>query len=417
MSTQNKYGPATAMEFYAENNVIFLTGATGFVGKTILEKVLRSLPMVKKVYILVRVSGTQTLQERVDKEIIASRIFDTLKNQFASPQEFHKQIAQKIVPVKGDITLDRLGLSDEDLEMIQNDTRIVINSAASVSFNDPSNDALEMNTRGPFRTIEVAKGIKNLGAFVHISTAYVNSHLQDCVLSETIYSHPLGNPVNLYKNLCNMSNAELHEYERSVVLKTYPNTYTFTKSLTEHLIQHNYQDLELPINIVRPSVVTAALAEPIPGWAEGVAAANGAIIACALGFVQEWPGHIDKSPDFVPVDFVTKTVLLAATTANRSHSGPRIYHIGTSCINPVSWHIFGTSVTSYWRTVQRPRGRVSDEIRFELFPLPEFKRRFEIRFGAKIRALNDPRLKDCQKAKRARALLAKARAIPLNLRD
>lgn len=36
------------MEFYAQNHVIFLTGGTGFVGKTLVEKILRSLPQVKK---------------------------------------------------------------------------------------------------------------------------------------------------------------------------------------------------------------------------------------------------------------------------------------------------------------------------------------------------------------------------------
>lgn len=45
---QYKFGPAKAKEFYTENNVIFLTGATGFVGKTILEKLLRSFPQITK---------------------------------------------------------------------------------------------------------------------------------------------------------------------------------------------------------------------------------------------------------------------------------------------------------------------------------------------------------------------------------
>lgn len=48
MSPQYKYGPSKAKEFYADNTVIFLTGATGFVGKTILEKMLRSFPEITK---------------------------------------------------------------------------------------------------------------------------------------------------------------------------------------------------------------------------------------------------------------------------------------------------------------------------------------------------------------------------------
>lgn len=40
-------------EFY-EGKTIFLTGTTGFVGKVVLEKILRSLPMIKKLFIMVR---------------------------------------------------------------------------------------------------------------------------------------------------------------------------------------------------------------------------------------------------------------------------------------------------------------------------------------------------------------------------
>ncbi|KAF9428882.1 cyclin-dependent kinase inhibitor far1 [Podila epigama] len=238
------------------------------------------------------VLGTKTLQERVEKEIIASRIFDTLKSQFASPQEFHKQIAQKIVPVKGDITLDQLGLSDEDLEMIQKDTRVYINSAASISFEDPLNIAFDMNTKGPLRSIEVARGMQRLAAFVQISTCYVSSHMPDVKLEEVIYPHPFGHPEEIYNMLSEMTYEELREYERSVVLKTYPNTYTFTKSLTEHLIQHRLRDINLPIVIVRPSGVTGAILEPVPGWVEGMAGFNKIITSCGLGHVQEWVGGI-----------------------------------------------------------------------------------------------------------------------------
>ncbi|KAG0053615.1 cyclin-dependent kinase inhibitor far1, partial [Gryganskiella cystojenkinii] len=326
-SSTAEFGPSKAKEFYNENTVIFLTGATGFVGKTVLEKLLRSFPQIKKVYLLVRISGNKTLQDRVEHDVFASRIFDTLKATFNSPKEFHDTIVKKIVPVQGDITIDRLGLSEHDLEMIQEDTRVVINSAASVSFDDPLGNALEMNTKGPFRTFEVARGIKNLSAFVHISTCYVNAPLFDQRINEAIYPHPLGNPESIYEMLTNMTYEEIRNYERSTVLKTYPNTYTFSKSLTEHLILNRYKTMNLPLVIVRPSIVTAAQAEPVPGWVEGSAAANKAIISCALGHVQEWIGDELIKADLVPVDIVAKTILLSATTADRSLTIPPIYHV------------------------------------------------------------------------------------------
>lgn len=96
-------------------------------------------------YLLVRISGTKTLQDRVENDVFASKIFDTLRSQFSTPQEFHDKVVQKIVPVQGDITVDRLGLSEADQRMIHEDTRVVINSAASVSFDDPLNNALEVS--------------------------------------------------------------------------------------------------------------------------------------------------------------------------------------------------------------------------------------------------------------------------------
>ncbi|KAF9934595.1 cyclin-dependent kinase inhibitor far1 [Linnemannia zychae] len=409
---QYKYGPAKAKEFYTENTVIFLTGATGFVGKTILEKLLRSFPQITKVYLLVRISGTKSLQDRVENDVFGSRIFDTLRSQFSSEQEFRDKIVSKIVPIPGDITIDRLGLSEADEAMIHEDTRVVINSAASVSFDDPLNNAIEMNTRGPFRTFNVAKGIKNLSAFVHISTCYVNAPMFDSHIDEIVYPHPFGDAEAIYESFSKMSYEEIRNYERSVVLKTYPNTYTFSKSLTEHLIQKRYKDMGLPIVIVRPSIVTAAKAEPVPGWVEGAAAANKAVISCALGQVQEWIGDGSKKTDLIPVDIVAKTILLSVTTADRTLSKPNIYHVGTSCLNPITWGEFGVNVTDYWTAADpKPRRRVSDDIRFDIFDGPTFKKRFDQRFGEQIRTLAQH--KDGKKLKMR---ISRAMAVPMTFK-
>ncbi|KAF9116763.1 cyclin-dependent kinase inhibitor far1 [Mortierella sp. AM989] len=406
-----QFGPTKAKEFYTSNSTIFLTGATGFVGKTILEKLLRSFPQITKVYLLVRISGTKTLQSRVENDIFASRIFDTLKAQFSSIEEFHEKIVKKIIPVQGDITLDHLGLSDKDLDMIREDVTIIINSAASVSFDDPLNNALEMNTNGPLRTFDVAQGAKKLSAFVHISTCYVNSHLTGKHIDETIYDHPFGEPEAIYEMLTKMSYEDIRNYERSVVLKKYPNTYTFSKSLTEHLIKKRFKAMNLPIVIVRPSIVTAAQQEPVPGWVEGAAAANKAVISCALGQVQEWIGIESVKTDLIPVDIVAKVILLSATTADRSLMQPPIYNVGTSCINPITWGLFGIYVSAYWNAVEKPRRRVSDDIRFEMYPQAEFKKRFDLRFGQQIRTLAQH--KDGKKLK---IRISKAMAIPMTFK-
>jgi fatty acyl-CoA reductase len=48
----------------------------------------------------------------------------------------------KIVPISGDLINDRLGISDADREMCTSKVNVIINSAASVNFNDPLKVAL-----------------------------------------------------------------------------------------------------------------------------------------------------------------------------------------------------------------------------------------------------------------------------------
>jgi len=61
-------------EFYV-GRTIFLTGTTGFVGKVVLEKILRSLPMINKLFIMIRSKKGITVRERFEKEILTSEIF------------------------------------------------------------------------------------------------------------------------------------------------------------------------------------------------------------------------------------------------------------------------------------------------------------------------------------------------------
>lgn len=56
---------ASISEFYAGKNVL-ITGATGFMGKVLVEKLLRSCPEVRALYLLVRPKAGQSMQQRVN---------------------------------------------------------------------------------------------------------------------------------------------------------------------------------------------------------------------------------------------------------------------------------------------------------------------------------------------------------------
>ncbi|KAF9200259.1 cyclin-dependent kinase inhibitor far1 [Haplosporangium sp. Z 27] len=380
-----------AMDFYAKNNVVFVTGGTGFIGMALIEKVLRSIPQVKKIYVLMRVSGKTSLQQRLQKDIIENRIFDTLKADFPNESSFSEMIHKKIVPVQGDIIHDNLGLCADDLAMVRGDTNVFVHIAASIGYTDPLRTALNFNTHGTLRALNLAKTMSHLTSFVQTSTAYVDAHLPSGRFSEKFYPFPLGDPQEMFEVLQKMSESEIASYERDVILKTYPNTYIFTKSLTEQLIRSQFEELSLPIVIVRPSMVSPALHEPVPGWTQGRSGLNALIINCGLGRVQEWYGDEDKCGELVPVDTVCKALLSAAVTANRKAVHPLIYNCTSDQVfGGLTFGVIANHIAQYWRAASTSRKRASNDIRFHFYTKGDFEKRFQQRFAKEIQVSKQP---------------------------
>ena len=66
------------VEFYKDKTVL-LTGCTGFLGKIILEKFLRSCPDVKKIFVMVRPKRNVNPMDRIKKEILESECFNEVR--------------------------------------------------------------------------------------------------------------------------------------------------------------------------------------------------------------------------------------------------------------------------------------------------------------------------------------------------
>ena len=145
-------------EFY-RGKTLLLTGTTGFVGKVILEKILRDLD-VKRVYVMMRPKKTVTIEERLTKEILSSEIFSFVQK--LKPQLSLDELKQKIKPIAGDLIIDKLGLSVEDRAELVRELDIIINCAASVNFDDPLLDAIQINYFGCMRMLELAQECRKL---------------------------------------------------------------------------------------------------------------------------------------------------------------------------------------------------------------------------------------------------------------
>jgi alcohol-forming fatty acyl-CoA reductase len=89
-----------------------------------------------------------------------------------------------------------------------------------------------------------------------------------------------------------------------------PNTYTFTKALAEHVLVQ--QSGNLPVVIVRPSIVTAAWREPIPGWVDNLNGPTGMIAGAGKGVLRTILCYRDLVADLVPVDVCINLMISVA---------------------------------------------------------------------------------------------------------
>lgn len=78
---------------------------------------------------------------------------------------------------------------------------------------------------------------------------------------------------------------------------SYPNTYTYTKSMAERMIKKHRGNL--PVTIVRPSIIISCYEEPFEGWIDTLAASGGIIFGVSLGIL-----HFVKSDDKAIVDLI-----------------------------------------------------------------------------------------------------------------
>lgn len=69
---------------------------------------------------------------------------------------------------------DKLGLSAADEQEVIENVNIIMNCAASIDFNARLDDAININIKGTLKILELAKKVKNLNNFTHVSTCYVN---------------------------------------------------------------------------------------------------------------------------------------------------------------------------------------------------------------------------------------------------
>ncbi|XP_034488536.1 fatty acyl-CoA reductase wat-like [Drosophila innubila] len=329
--------------FYKNKNV-FITGGSGFLGRVIIEKLLRSTE-VNRIYVLLRPKKGVSIKDR-----IASWSTDPV---FSELLKSKPKYSDQIVAIEGDCGFPDLGISVEDRKLLVGQVQIVLHCAATVRFDEPLNVALDINTRGTLLVVQLAKEMRRLEAIVHVSTAFSN-----CVLphiKEVYYPDNLSCTFDKILALREMLSNDLIDNMSPVLLGQFPNTYTFTKALAEQVVQKEASGL--PACIFRPGMILGTFREPIPGWIDNLYGPLSILLGCAVGVLRVMIVDVYTQANVGPVDYCANMVLSTAwktalENVQRKEKlsdklplrDPIIYNYAVSEKNPVKWSKFYKTV-------------------------------------------------------------------------
>ncbi|XP_046837351.1 fatty acyl-CoA reductase wat-like isoform X2 [Vespa crabro] len=308
-ATETKYAPVyiqpigdnyelTPIQKFYNGQSIFITGGTGFIGKLLIEKLLRECPGITCIYLLIRAKKGKSVHQRM-KELIGNSLFSTLR-------EKQPTFQNRIVPINGDCTLPNLDISMVDRATLIREVSIIFHVAATVKFNEKIKLATEINVRSVKDIINLSKEMSKLKSVVHVSTAYSNCfHIP---LEEKFYDPPI-DPDKLI-NLVNSINEKLLDDITPQLLGIWPNTYVYTKTVAENLIRKHADSI--PLGIFRPGMVISTYREPIRGWIDNRNGPTGITTNVFMGLMRIH--HCDGSinMEIVPGDLTANGIIASA---------------------------------------------------------------------------------------------------------
>jgi thioester reductase-like protein len=405
------------------NRHILLIGVTGFIGKVWLVDLLENIPEIRKITLLIRRNRTTTAQRRFEKIVEDSPAFDTLHERHG--RQLGAFLKEKVEVLEGDVSLPGLGLDQANQTRLQRSLDLIVNSAGLTDFNPDLRDAIASNVDSTLHLLEFLQRCNHAG-LMHLSTCYVVG-MRDGRVSEELRDNynPANDPrfdaeheiASLRETIRNIeARAESPELNKALlrqalgrsgneasapavelqgILKRnrarwarnrltrvgmrraqhlgWPNTYTFTKGLGESMLARRGR--ELPIAIVRPSIVESSERSPFSGWNEGINTSGPLSYLLGTNF-RQLPSNARKCLDVIPVDMVCRGMtLIASAVIERRHA--RLYQLATSAINPVnmgrSIELTGLAHRKHYRTTQSIDSWL--KVKFETIPVS--KQRYE----------------------------------------
>ncbi|XP_020291111.1 fatty acyl-CoA reductase 1-like [Pseudomyrmex gracilis] len=305
--------------FYSHRS-IFITGGTGFLGKCLCEKLLRSCPDIKEIFLLIRPKKGLTINDRL-KTMLNNKLFDTLRNE--QPCSF-----DKLTPISGDVSAKDLGLLPNDRQLLIKKVSIIFHVAATVRFDESLRDAIFTNLRSTRDVCIMAQSMKNIVGLLYVSSTYTQSDKfeVDEVLypTEVDWRQTIKIAESVDENILKIFTAKY--------IGTLANTYVFTKKLAEKAISDHSKSL--PCVILRPSIVISSVEEPVQGWIDNFNGPIGMLLGGGTGLLRVIYADSSIISDYIPVDLVIKAMLIVLWKRGiQSISEDNSLHIYNSSVN------------------------------------------------------------------------------------
>ncbi|MDY6983683.1 MAG: SDR family oxidoreductase [Pseudomonadota bacterium] len=346
---------------------LFITGATGFLGLALVEKLLRNVPDCR-LTLLVRGADSAAAKQR----------FVSLANGEPLFAGLPADCFERVDCIAGDITAPQLGMPADARAALRGRVALVINSAASVDFDEPLDEATTINIEGP---LAVQAFANEIGAgLLHISTAYVCGDRAGAIpdaldtaaldgeaaLAElrtraravcTAHGNPDATSANGGKKLALALSTEGRSHANA---KGWPDIYTYTKYIAEVLLAARRGTQ--PLGIFRPTVIESAAGGQHPGWLRGVKVMDTILAAYGKGMIPGFPIDLDVPLDVIPVDMVASAVLAQAADMlereARKERGdaqtPSVCQLGTSVSNPLLLRVVSDCTYAHYRANPLP---------------------------------------------------------------
>jgi thioester reductase-like protein len=234
--------------------LIFLTGSTGFLGVQLVKEMLTRYPDAR-LALLIRDRPGQSGLQRAESFL-------------PEPDR------PRVEVFSGDVSQPNCGLDAASIQRLSTEATRVIHSAATVRFDHSLAEARDINVEGTRRLLDFAAGVRNLRSFAYVGTAYVAGERSGLIREEEL-----------------------------LVGQRFRNTYEQTKAEAEALVRSRLSSL--PGMILRPSIIVG---DSRTGVTSSFKMMYWPLKIYARGLWRTVPGYPNAVLDIVPVDYVAASV-------------------------------------------------------------------------------------------------------------